>query len=114
MGHRLDPILVLRNEVEQIENQVQEFTQLSQIFDDGAKETDTMGQLLQEIHALIEVTGEFVRKLAGTTLPPQAFQELSQQLKRKTSDLPKLLGTSASNVKSTGTSQEIVPLLQTA
>merc|ERR1712048_490456 len=112
--NNLDPILVLRNEVEEYEHQVHEYEQLSKIFDAGAKETNNMGQLLQEIHALIEVTGEFVRKLAGTKLPPQAFQELSQQLKCKTPSLPTLLGTSASNVKSTGTSHEVVPLLQTA
>merc|ERR1712014_60668 len=104
---KLDPILILKEQVREFEDVKQSVEKLDKIVESGAKEEIALEEVLQEINGFIVLTGAFVRDLANKkSLPLDAFKVPLQQLRFKIRNKPGAAG------KSPSSSQEGIPLLQ--
>jgi hypothetical protein len=105
---KLDPILLMKQNIEALQDVKRSMEQLNTLFVSGAKENIEMGDVIHDVVKEKRMTAEFVRKLAareGHSLQVADFQELFVQLRRNNGVFSSPVGLASS--------QEAAPLLQT-
>lgn len=106
---KLDPILLMKQNIEALQDVKRSMEELNSLFVSGAKDNIEMGDVIHDVVEEKRMTAEFVRKLAAreghNSLQAADFQELLEQLRRSSGVYNLPIGSASS--------QESAPLLQT-